>query len=156
MTQPTQNVAMQTAVGAGVLLVGLALAAGAVSIPSAAGYGGVGPSFLPWAMAAALCVCGVLIIREARTGGFRVMDAPSGAEHTDPDPFRHGREHRPQFRPRIRSLTAPIRGQTGRTGSDGGGEAVGVERSDRGERAGPAEHPSRDPMDVVQRDRGDA
>lgn len=80
MTQPAFNVPLQTAVGAGVLLVGLALAAGAVSIPSAAGYGGVGPSFLPWAMAAAMCVCGVMIIREARTGGFRVMDAPSGAE----------------------------------------------------------------------------
>ena len=81
MTQPTHNVTLQTAVGAGVLLLGLALAAGAVSIPSAAGYGGIGPSFLPWAMAAALSACGVMIIREARTGGFRVMDPPSGAEH---------------------------------------------------------------------------
>jgi putative tricarboxylic transport membrane protein len=79
MTQP-QHKAIQTAVGAGVLLLGLALAAGAVSIPSAAGYGGVGPNFLPWLMAAALSVCGVMIIREARTGGFRAMEAPSGSE----------------------------------------------------------------------------
>ena len=77
---PTNQNAIQTAVGAGVLLIGLALAAGAVSIPSAAGYGGVGPNFLPWLMAAAMGICGVMIIREARTGGFRAMDEPSGAE----------------------------------------------------------------------------
>jgi len=83
MTQATQApssaTAVQTAVGAGVLLLGLALAAGAVSIPSTAGYGGVGPNFLPWLVAVSLAVCGVLIIREARTGGFREMEAPSGA-----------------------------------------------------------------------------
>ena len=71
---------IQTAVGGGVLLVGLALAAGAITIPSAAGYGGVGPNFLPWLMAVALVACGAMIIREARTGGFRNMDEPSGAE----------------------------------------------------------------------------
>ena len=71
---------IQTAVGGGVLLIGLALAAGAITIPAAAGYGGVGPNFLPWLMAAALAVCGAMIIREARTGGFRDLDEPSGAE----------------------------------------------------------------------------
>lgn len=71
----------QTLVGAGVLVLGLALAAGALVIPAAAGYGGVGPNFLPWVVAGGLTVCGVLIIREARTGGFRAMDAPSGARH---------------------------------------------------------------------------
>jgi len=73
--------AAQTLVGAGVLLLGLALAAGALSIPSAAGYGGVGPNFLPWVVAAGLTLCGVLIVREARTGGFRDREAPSGSEH---------------------------------------------------------------------------
>ena len=72
---------MQTAVGGGVLAIGLALAGGAVSIPSAAGYGGVGPNFLPWVVAISLIGCGVLIIREALTGGFRAMEEPSGAEH---------------------------------------------------------------------------
>lgn len=71
---------MQTLVGAGVLLVGVALAAGAISIPSAAGYGGIGPNFLPWLVALVLAVCGVMIIREARTGGFRNMEPPSGSE----------------------------------------------------------------------------
>ena len=71
---------MQTAVGVGVLAIGLALGGGAISIPSAAGYGGVGPNFLPWAVALALILCGVMIVREALTGGFRAMDEPTGAE----------------------------------------------------------------------------
>jgi len=77
----TQTRKMQTAVGAGVLLIGLALAGGALSIPSAAGYGGVGPNFLPWVVAISLVGCGLMIVREALTGGFRAMDAPTGAEH---------------------------------------------------------------------------
>lgn len=79
MTQATRDGAVQTLVGAGVLLLGLALGAGAILIPSAAGYGGVGPNFLPWLVSVSLAVCGVLIIREARTGGFRAMDEPSGS-----------------------------------------------------------------------------
>jgi putative tricarboxylic transport membrane protein len=79
MTQQTRT--MQTAVGAGVLLIGLALAAGALSIPSAAGYGGVGPNFLPWVVAVGLVGCGLMIVREALTGGFRAMEPPAGAEH---------------------------------------------------------------------------
>ena len=70
----------QTLVGAGIVLVGLALAAGAISIPSAAGYGGVGPNFLPWLVAGVLTLCGAMIVREALTGGFREMGEPSGAE----------------------------------------------------------------------------
>ena len=65
---------LQTLVGVGVLLLGLGLAAGAVTIPSAAGYGGVGPNFLPWLIAICLTVCGGFIIWESRTGGFRAMD----------------------------------------------------------------------------------
>jgi len=80
MTSSPESSTAQTAVGAGVLLIGLGLAFGAISVPSAAGYGGVGPNFLPWVCAAALSLCGILIVREARTGGFRSMDAPSGAE----------------------------------------------------------------------------
>lgn len=74
---------LQTAVGAGVLLLGLALAAGALQIPSAAGYGGVGPNFLPWVVAIGLAACGALIVREALTGGFRNLEAPSGAARAD-------------------------------------------------------------------------
>ena len=70
----------QTLVGAGILIAGLGLAFGASSISSDAGYGGVGPNFLPWLSAAVLVLCGILIIREARTGGFRALDAPPGAQ----------------------------------------------------------------------------
>lgn len=69
----------QTLVGAGVLLTGLALAFGAISISSVAGYGGVGPNFLPWLVSIMLTVCGAWIIWEARSGGFRELDLPSGA-----------------------------------------------------------------------------
>ena len=66
----------QTLVGVGVLLTGLALAWGATGISSEAGYGGVGPNFLPWLVSVALIICGAWITWEARTGGFREMDAP--------------------------------------------------------------------------------
>jgi putative tricarboxylic transport membrane protein len=73
----------QMLIGGGVLAVGVVLAIGAVSIPSAAGYAGVGPNFLPWLVSVALMLCGVLLIREARRGGFREMEPPSGAERAD-------------------------------------------------------------------------
>ncbi len=69
----------EAAVGAGVLLLGLALGAGAWVVPSAAGYGGVGPNFLPWVVSVGLAACGAMILREALTGGFRERDAPDGS-----------------------------------------------------------------------------
>ncbi len=69
---------LQTLVASGVLLLGLGLALGAVSIPSAAGYGGVGPNFLPWLVSIALIICGAFMVWESRTGGFRAMDVPDG------------------------------------------------------------------------------
>jgi putative tricarboxylic transport membrane protein len=88
MTTPESSVSPQpaatwpqTLVGAGVLLTGLALAFGAIGISSEAGYGGVGPNFLPWLVSGVLTLCGGWILWEARTGGFRELDAPTGAEH---------------------------------------------------------------------------
>jgi putative tricarboxylic transport membrane protein len=69
----------EMALGLGTLMVGIGLAVGAVSIQSDAGYGGVGPNFLPWLIAVVLMVCGVLLIWESRSGGLRNMDEPSGA-----------------------------------------------------------------------------
>lgn len=71
----------QTLVGAGVLLTGLALAFGAIGISSEAGYGGVGPNFLPWLVAIVLTLCGAWILWESRTGGFRELEPPTGAAH---------------------------------------------------------------------------
>ena len=55
------------------------MAIGATQISSEAGYSGVGPNFLPWVVAAMLAVCGALLVREARTGGFREREEPTGA-----------------------------------------------------------------------------
>jgi putative tricarboxylic transport membrane protein len=74
MTTPKKSYPLQTLVGVGVLLIGLGLAAGAFTIPSAAGYGGVGPNFLPWVVSLALLACSGFIIWESRSGGFRAMD----------------------------------------------------------------------------------
>lgn len=78
MTQQPHSLA-QTLIGAGVILTSLGLATGALSISSNAGYGGVGPNFLPWLIALSLLVCGGFIVWEARSGGFRSMDEPTGA-----------------------------------------------------------------------------
>ena len=84
MTEPLSSTAqrravrLQTLVGAGVLLLALGLAGGAISIPSTAGYAGVGPNFLPWLVAIALGICGLFLVFEARTGGFRQMGDDSG------------------------------------------------------------------------------
>ncbi|CAM3662860.1 tripartite tricarboxylate transporter TctB family protein [Polaromonas hydrogenivorans] len=74
MTQQKNPFLLQTLVGVGIVLIGLGLAVGAFSIPSASGYGGVGPNFLPWMIALSLLVCGGFIVWESRTGGFRAMD----------------------------------------------------------------------------------
>jgi putative tricarboxylic transport membrane protein len=79
-TTQDRHVLPQTLVGAGVTLLGLALGVGALGIPAAAGYGGVGPNFLPWAVSAVLVLCGILIVREARSGGFRELEPPSGSQ----------------------------------------------------------------------------
>jgi putative tricarboxylic transport membrane protein len=79
MTQHSpSSILLQTLVGGGVVVLALGLGAGAVSIPSAAGYAGVGPNFLPWLVSAALLLCGVFMVYEARTGGFRDMEEGDG------------------------------------------------------------------------------
>ena len=81
MTTNSESAAVwpQTVVGVGVLLTGLLLGFGAISISSEAGYGGVGPNFLPWLVSVVLTICGLFMLWEARSGGFRELDAPSGA-----------------------------------------------------------------------------
>ncbi len=61
----------QGLVGAGTLLLGGGIAIGATQISSEAGYGGVGPNFLPWVVGLALVACGAGLLWEAATGGFR-------------------------------------------------------------------------------------
>ncbi|MBL8387159.1 MAG: tripartite tricarboxylate transporter TctB family protein [Hydrogenophaga sp.] len=73
----------QLLMGVAVILVAAVLAYGAANIPSDAGYAGVGPDFLPWLVSAVLTVCGVFLIWEVRTGGYRNMEEPSGAARGD-------------------------------------------------------------------------
>jgi putative tricarboxylic transport membrane protein len=73
----------ELALGIGTLLLGGLIAAGATQISSDAGYAGVGPNFLPLVVGALLMVCAVGLLREVFGGGFRDMEAPSGAEHGD-------------------------------------------------------------------------
>lgn len=70
----------QTWLGAAVLVIGGVVVAGATVIPSEAGYAGVGPNFLPWVVGLALLLCGGLLVWEARTGGYRNLEAPSGSD----------------------------------------------------------------------------
>ena len=76
----TPSTFLQTLVGLGVVLLALGLAAGAISIPSSAGYAGIGPNFLPWLVSVALLLCGLFMVYKARRGGFRHMEEPKG-EH---------------------------------------------------------------------------
>jgi putative tricarboxylic transport membrane protein len=73
----------QSLIGGGVLVAGMLLAAGATQISSDAGYSGVGPNFLPWVVGTLLTVCGAMLLWEARSGGFRQMEEPSGAARGD-------------------------------------------------------------------------
>ena len=73
----------QLCIAVGVAVVGAVLAVGAAFIPSEAGYAGVGPNFLPWVVACVLLLCGALLAREALSGGYRDMEAPSGAAQGD-------------------------------------------------------------------------
>lgn len=68
----------QTLVGAGTAALGALIVGGATGISSEAGYGGVGPNFLPWLVGLALLLCGGWLVWEARHGGFRHMDEPAG------------------------------------------------------------------------------
>ncbi len=77
----------QAAVGVGVVGVAIVMATGALQIPGDAGYGGVGPNFLPWVCATVLGLCGVLLIWEAMTGGYRQAADPGGAKHAKLIPF---------------------------------------------------------------------
>lgn len=72
---------LHAAVGAGTLALGALIVAGATTIRADAGYGGVGPNFLPWVVGLALLACGAFLVWEAVTGGFRLMEEPSGDEH---------------------------------------------------------------------------
>lgn len=70
----------QALVGAGTLALAGVIVAGATQISAEAGYGGVGPNFLPWVVGFGLAACGAWLIWEAATGGFRGLHGEGGAD----------------------------------------------------------------------------
>jgi len=83
MSASPDSLRHQSLIGLAALIVGCLMAWGATSIPSTAGYAGVGPNFLPWLVAVVLLLCGGILLWEARTGGYRQLERPSGAERGD-------------------------------------------------------------------------
>ena len=75
--QRATQLPIAVAVGVGGALLGF----GAIGISSDAGYGGVGPNFLPWVVAGLLALCGLLMVWEALSGGFREMGDLDGNAH---------------------------------------------------------------------------
>ena len=70
---------LELAAGAGLTLLGLAMAVGALGLREDASYSGIGPAFYPGVVAAVLCLCGVMLLREALTGGFRNLPEAAAA-----------------------------------------------------------------------------
>lgn len=73
----------QALIGAGALVLGGLMAWGATGISSVAGYGGVGPNFVPWVVSLALLACGAGLLWQAFSGGWRELEEPSGAVRGD-------------------------------------------------------------------------
>lgn len=59
----------QKLVGAATVLLAALIGAGATQLPGAEAYSGVGSNFLPALVAVVLLVCGVLLLKEAFSGG---------------------------------------------------------------------------------------
>lgn len=83
MKAPRNQNLYETALGAVFCLVGAGFAYGALSIPSDAGYGGVGPNFLPWVVAIALSLCGAGLVWQGLTTGYQERDEPEGGVSGD-------------------------------------------------------------------------
>ncbi len=64
----------QLAVALGVIVIGALVFGGSFSLPEAGGYAQVGPAVVPRFVGGGLFVLGVLLLREAMTGGFRGVD----------------------------------------------------------------------------------
>ncbi|XVJ69112.1 MAG: tripartite tricarboxylate transporter TctB family protein [Rhizobacter sp.] len=73
----------QLLVGLSTLVLGVLFFVGSFQLSSDAGYGGVGPNFLPLLVGSMLSLCGLFLLWEVRRGGFRNMEEPSGATQGD-------------------------------------------------------------------------
>ncbi len=81
---PSSNhINAQTAIGVATIGIAAVMGIGAVDIKSDAGYGGIGSNFVPWFVCIGLAICGVLLVLQARSGGYRHFPEPSGAAKGD-------------------------------------------------------------------------
>ena len=83
MSHSSRSPRSQGVIGAAVLVAGALLAWGANSLPAGVGYSGIGPAALPWFVSAVLLLCGALLMWQAWRGGYRELEAGSGAEQGD-------------------------------------------------------------------------
>ncbi len=77
MTNPSPVVARhsgQIILALGVLIFGAALAYATTLLPEATGYAKVGPRLMPTLVSIGIILLGLLLIKEALTGGFRDID----------------------------------------------------------------------------------
>ena len=64
----------QTAVAAGVAVLGALILWGSFYLPTSGGYAQVGPGVVPRAVGVVIVILGAFLLREAFTGGFRGVD----------------------------------------------------------------------------------
>jgi putative tricarboxylic transport membrane protein len=69
----------------GVLALGIGVAAVTATLPSAGGYAGIGPNFIPAVVGAGIILLGVWLAYEAFTGGWR--NSSEQSEVFEPRPF---------------------------------------------------------------------
>lgn len=73
----------ETALSLGVLALGVAAAIATARLPGEGGYAGIGPNFMPGVVAAALMLCGLWLLYEAFSGGWRARLSDDPAERGD-------------------------------------------------------------------------
>ncbi len=70
----------EIALSAGVLALGVATAIATARLPGEGGYAGIGPNFMPGVVAAGLILCGLWLLYEAFTRGWRARPSDDPAE----------------------------------------------------------------------------
>ena len=74
----------ELALSLGVLVLGLACAAATAALPGEGGYARIGPNFMPGVVAAGLVACGLWLLYETASGGWRAAppdDPAARGEH---------------------------------------------------------------------------
>jgi len=80
MTASDHGRLAQKLISGGILLLGIGAAVTTSRLPSASGYSGVGPNFMPAVVSGGLVVLGLWLLFEAFTGGWRSASPDDAAE----------------------------------------------------------------------------